>query len=147
MKKQIDNIAFYLRVLWDKNRGYFIGFSALVLSMSFSPLITIILPKVMISGIIEKDFYQLVIRFAFLAVLSCLFSFVISYYSVKNSDIFVGIGFRLKESIQEKAMTMRFELTENPAMLTKIKGAAASVDCFVASINVEVVVSICRKDT
>ncbi len=135
MKKAMANMAFYLGLLWQKNKSYFLGFVLLVLATACSPLIAAVLPKVMLHDLLTNTPQKFFMDFAVLALLSCLCSLISAYYSVKNSDIFVGIGFRLKENIQERAMTMRFALTENPAMLTKINGAMAAVDRFVGAIH------------
>ncbi len=107
----------------------------MVLAAACTPLIAAILPKVMLRDLLANTPQKFFVDFAVLALVSCLCSFISTYYSVKNSDIFVGIGFRLKENIQERAMTMRFALTEDPAMLTKINGAMAAVDRFVGAIH------------
>jgi len=135
MEKSIADIAFYLRLLWQKNKSYFWGFALLVLAAAGSPLIAAVLPKVMLHDLLTNTPQKFFVDFAGLALLSCLCSLISAYYSVKDSDIFVGIGFRLKEPIQERAMAMPFAWTENPAMLTKINGAMAAVDRFVGAIH------------
>lgn len=135
VKKTISNTAYYLRLLWRKDRSYFGGFALLVLAAAASPLIAAVLPKVMLRDLLVAAPRRFFLDFAALAALSCLCSLISAYYSVKNSDIFVGIGFRLKEAIQERAMTMPFALTENSAMLTKIHGAMAAVDRFVGEVH------------
>lgn len=135
MKKTINNTTFYLRLLWQKNKSYFFAFFLLVFAAAFSPMIAAVLPKVMLHDLLTNNPQQFFIDFGVLAAVSCLCALISSYYSVKNSDIFVGIGFRLKENVQERAMTMQFALTENTAMLTKINGAMAAVDRFVGAIH------------
>lgn len=135
MKQTMNNLLFYLRILWQKNKSYFWGFFSLVLAEALTVLIATVLPKVLLQGLLKQDVQRFFADFAVLTVLSCICAFVCAYYSVKNSDIFVGLGFRLKESIQQRALTMRFALTEDPVTLNKIKGALDAVDRFVPSIH------------
>lgn len=135
MKRILVNCAFYLRLLWRKNRFYFIGFVLLVLASAGAPLITAVLPKVMLHDLLVNTPQKFFVDFAGLALISCLCSMLSAYYSFKNIDVFVGIKFRLKEAIQERAMTMPFAQTEDPMMLTKIGSAMSAVDCFVSTIH------------
>lgn len=135
MKEFIQNIRCYVRMVWQSEKSYFVVFAVLTLAMAAGPITGVLLPKVVIGDIMARNLAGFGVHLGILALVSMSSSFLVSCYSVKNEDLFVRLGFKLKERLQGKAMRMPFADTENPAVLNRLSNAMSSVDRFVGALH------------
>ncbi len=116
MKDFVQNIRYYVQIVWQSEKRYFVVFAVLTMAMAAGPIAGILLPKIVIRDILALDQTRLVLDIGVLAAISMSASFLISYYSLKNDALFLRLGFKLKETLQRKAMQMAFADTEDPAV-------------------------------
>lgn len=135
MKEFIQNIRYYIRIVWKSEKSYFAVFVMLTLAMAAGPVAGVLLPKVVIGDIMAQDLEGFAVHIGILALVSVSSSFLLSCYSLKNEDLFVRLGFKLKETLQGKALHMPFADTENPAVLNRLSNAMSSVDRFVGALH------------
>ncbi|MCI9276520.1 ABC transporter ATP-binding protein [bacterium D16-50] len=135
MKDFVQNIRYYVQIVWQSEKRYFVVFAVLTMAMAAGPIAGILLPKIVIRDILALDQTRLVLDIGVLAAISMSASFLISYYSLKNDALFLRLGFKLKETLQRKAMQMAFADTEDPAVLNSLSSAMSSVNCFVTALH------------
>lgn len=135
MKDFIQNIRYYVRIVWQHEKSYFVIFVVLTLAMVVGPIAGVLLPKVVMGDIMARDLAGFGIHFGILALVSISSSFLLSCYSLKSEDLFVRLSFKLKERLQRKAMEMPFADTENPVVLNHLSNAMSSVDRFVGALH------------
>ncbi len=135
MKDFVQNIRYYIRIVWRSERSYFAVFAVLTLAMAAGPIAGILLPKVVIRDILAGDRLRFALDMGALAAVAMSSSFLLSYYSLKNESLFVRLGFKLKETLQGKAMGMPFADTEDPAVLNRLNNAMSSVNRFVTALH------------
>lgn len=135
MKDFFKNICYYIRIVWESEKSYFAIFAVLTLAMAAGPIAGVLLPKVVIGDILAGDPARFGVDIGILGVVSIASAFLVSYYNLKNESLFVRLGFKLKEKLQEKAMEMPFADTENPSVLNSLNNAMSSVDRFVGALH------------
>lgn len=135
MKGFLRDIRYYVRIVWQSEKSYFAVFVVLTLAMAAGPIAGVLLPKVVIRDILAQSPEKFAVDIGIVAIVSMASSFLVAYYSMKNSALFVRLGYKLKERLQRKAMQMPFADTENPAVLNSLNNATSSVDRFVMALH------------
>lgn len=135
MKKPGGNLSFYLRSVWKCGPQYFVTFFVLTLSMAVLPITQVILPQTLIRDVLSADAAVFLRDFLILGVVTAAAAFCNSFYSIKSSDLFVGLGFKLKEPLQQRSMTMPYACLEDASVLDRLHSAMSSVDRFVSALH------------
>lgn len=135
MTKHLKTLIWYYRQVWCIDRGYYISFGLLTAASIAAPIVSVLLPKIVIRDIQKGDVRIFTADLGLLAVAAIGAAFISAYYGFKNEDVFMGLTFKLKEPIQQRAMTMPFADTENPDKLNQLQFVSESVSKYVPVVH------------
>jgi ABC-type multidrug transport system fused ATPase/permease subunit len=119
-----SKVLFMYKLIWRIDKKYVLLFPVNILINAVSPLILVIIPKLIIDEITGERRFMTLLGLAGLLIAANLFIRLINamyeaYHSKKSDDIKSGLYFML----QEKAMKMDYEYLENPKILDSLQKA------------------------
>ncbi len=125
----LSNYIYLIKKLHSYDRRlYGICFAMVLVGLGI-PLSNVFLPKLLIwASLWEKPSLTVILGIILLFfVISSVCSGVNNYYLRRNGVYLTNFGFKLKEDIQEISMSMPFTMTEDSAVLDRIKLAKSCI--------------------